>query len=1037
MAQALFEFIIITGRQLMIAFYLHRSRNGARSFRTTCSLVLRWCVILAVSLDGFGLSSILQAAERPNFLVVYLDDLGWTNTSVQMDPNVPFSKSDYYQTPTLEQMAAEGMRFNNAYSGGPICSPSRSALMTGRTTAQVQQTHYLAERIIDRSNYGNNPTITPIPFHLLEEITTLPERLNQYFPDYVTAKLRKDHMGSNPLNFGFDISDFHQFGYEVPGDSAAKVFAVANHANSIMESSVQDDKPFFLYVCPEAIHTPFNYTASSYNYMSGLPLGSRHKSTAAGAMLYDADLAIGQMLDKIDQLGIADNTYVIFTSDNGGTGSARNNEPLFGSKGTLYEGGVRIPMIVRGPGIAPGSISSVPVSQTDLFATVSELAGITAPFEPGLESASLVPILQNGGQLPLGETLSRGVATSGEIFWHFPHYSSLGNPSSAIRDGDFKLVKFYGQNGAADSVLLFNLTNNITETSNVNSPLNLANSMPAKTSEMLAKLDGWLQAVDAPMPHNIATDVHLDWDASDLNTQYSSLWRSKNKVSDLRRETWEIIPERVAAGPTPTNQIAQRVDVSPYQPGLGDKAFRFDGNDVMARPFFNVSDAAHLKSDNSATFDFWFRLTNLNPNKPQVLMETGDATGGLSLTLGDADSNGKSNDLRFRVRSINGAGYTITVPIDQFANPVNDFIQATAVINDSNNNRQIELYINGALAGTVAGTPGAGAFIDWDNGDLAGLGKFAGTGICGNGGSGALPFSGGFDGQVAEMGFYTYALTASQIQASYNSKLSPADENVVASLGDAVIPNARPTNVSFNATELDSTLVVQERSDVLKSPLTVDAIADNGMLLSSPAQAQSGILPGGTSFTSYLFHLDPVNDNPLQTISSLGTITFAGEILGIIFDDASLAATDPSLGSLGNYGTSVTRGLNLGSEGSLLVSNDLKSITFDLEVAGDDMLQFRVLTSLATFAEADFDQSGAVDQQDLSIWQGAFGQGAGGDADGDGDTDGRDFLIWQRQLTGASGQGELAAVPEPATLSLIFFLGIAGFSGRPPRRSWV
>jgi hypothetical protein len=143
------------------------------------------------------------------------------------------------------------------------------------------------------------------------------------------------------------------------------------------------------------------------------------------------------------------------------------------------------------------------------------------------------------------------------------------------------------------------------------------------------------------------------------------------------------------------------------------------------------------------------------------------------------------------------------------------------------------------------------------------------------------------------------------------------------------------------------------------------------------------------------------------------------------------------LGSLGNYGTSVTRGLNLGSEGSLLVSNDLKSITFDLEVAGDDMLQFRVLTSLATFAEADFDQSGAVDQQDLSIWQGAFGQGAGGDADGDGDTDGRDFLIWQRQLTGASGQGELAAVPEPATLSLIFFLGIAGFSGRPPRRSWV
>ena len=1055
-------------------------------------LALRWFTILAISSDAIGIPTMVQAAEQPNFLVVVLDDLGWTGTSVQMDPNVPFSKSDYYRTPNLERMANEGMRFSSAYSGGPVCSPSRSALLTGRTPAQVQQTIYIDEaRVIDRSTYGNMAGVSPIPFHLLEEITTIPERLKQYFPEYTTAQLRKSHVGSHARNYGFDIADFHQSGFEIEGEDPAKVFAVANHANTIMESSVQDDKPFFLYVAPEAIHSPYLSTTSSFDYMDSLPRGVRHKLPVIGGMLYDADLAIGQMLDKIDQLGISDNTYVIFTTDNGAGAAPRNNEPLVGGKGFLWEGGVRVPMIVKGPGIAPGTISNVPVSGTDLFATVSELAGITAPYEPGLESASLVSLLQNGGQLPAGEALQRGYGTNGELFFHFPHYDGATTPQSAIRDGDFKLVRYYGQGGTADRLYLSNLANSLIESTSTSSPLNLVNSMPEKTAELVAKLDGWLEAVDAPMAHELAQNIHLLWDARDLNTTYPSLWRSQNKVSDLRRESWDVIPEKtVTLGPIPPEQIAQRVDIAPFQSGLGDKAFRFDGNDLMVRSFFNVSDAAHLKSDSSATFDFWFRLTNLNPNKPQVLMETGDANGGLSLTLGDADNNGKSNDLRLRVRSIGGTGYTITVPVDEFANPVDDFILATAVVNDSTDNRRIELYINGALAGTMADTPGAGNFIYWDNTDLAGLGKFAGTGIGGNGGSGNLPFSGGFDGQLAEMGFYSYALTAADIQASYNSKLSPVNAGLSAVAGQAAIPLARPTNVSLSAFQANELLVLQERSDVLDSPLMVDAVINGGVTLSNINQATPGTLPAGTPFSSYLLHFDPSSFD--ATAQAEGTIYFGGEILGILFDDASMGATDSILGTLGNYGELASRGLLLGPEGSLSIAADRKSLTFDLETAGNDLLQFRVLTTFVdvpTFLEADFNHSGKVNAADLAIWQDAFGSGPEGDADGDGDTDGRDFLIWQQQfippppapvftadfnddgfvdhddlLVWQSSYGVnleadanrdgttdgrdfliwqrelydqsqlgLTAVPEPATFSVLFLLGLTGLSLRVRR----
>jgi arylsulfatase A-like enzyme len=1051
--------------------------------------VLRALALLAICLDSLGVTALAQSS-RPNFLIIMVDDLGWTNTSVQMDPNIPFSKSDYYLTPSLEQMAAEGMRFNQAYAGSPMCSPSRSALLTGRSTAQIQQTDVIAARNIG-GGYVGYPSMPPIPFHLLEEFTTLPERIKQYAPEYSTTLLRKHHSGSVPQNYGFDVYDFSNRNYLPEGEDPVGVFSMTNHAKAVMEDSVQTGNPFFLMVTPTAIHSPYEYTTAAYERATSRPGGARHRDPRIAAELDDLDAGIGQMMDKLEELGIDDSTYVIFTSDNGGTNGAKNNLPLFGGKGSLYEGGIRVPMIVKGPGIAANSVSTVPISGTDIFATVSELAGITAPHEAGLESASFASVLHNNGILPEGQVLSRGYGTNGEMFWHFPHYTGLAVPSSAIRDGDYKLIKLHGMAGASDQVLLFNLANSVTETNNPSSPLNLANSMPLKTAELKAKLDGWLQHVDAPMAHDIKQNVHLHWDATEVGT-FPSLWRSKNRVSDVRRESWEVYPEKTTPGQIPASQLAQRVTIDPYQPGLGNQAYEFDGNDRMARTFFQVSDVGNPNDDNSATFEFWIRLDDLAPNKPQILMETGSESKGLSFTIGDADGDGRSNDLRFNLSAF-GVGYSLTAPLNRFADPTTDFVQATAVINDSPVGRGVHLYINGALIASQAGS--SSLPIDWDGTDQSGLGNVGGLQLGGKAFNTKQPFVGGFDGQIAEMGFRNFALAPTDVLSEYNSRLTPVNAGISAVSGLASTVPVRPSSLSIDVFQSPQLKVMQERASILSSPLALDAVISNGSILSTGNDATPGALATGTAYSSYLLHFDPISESLTELAKAAGTIHFGGEILGIIFQQQSIFNSDSLVGSIGNYGEPQFRGLNLGPEGILEVSPDRKSLSFDLGVAGHDLLQFRVITTyvdIPTFLEADFNQSGKVNGADLDIWQASFGVNAAGDADGDGDTDGRDFLIWQRQFIpppprpiftadfnddgfvdehdlaiwksshgvsiagDANGDGvtngrdfliwqrefynkaahnSITAVPEPASAALLLLAGISAVSLRPRRRT--
>jgi hypothetical protein len=460
------------------------------------------------------------------------------------------------------------------------------------------------------------------------------------------------------------------------------------------------------------------------------------------------------------------------------------------------------------------------------------------------------------------------------------------------------------------------------------------------------------------------------------------------------------------------------VSSTAFQPGLSGSAFSFDGGDVMRRKYFHVGDIGPRKVtpnpgtpdfNRSATFDLWFKATNLSHN--QVLWESGDGAKGISLTLGDADSNGSFNDLRLRILGANGQALTATAAIDAFANPTADFIHATAVFNDSDADRYVELYVNGARVMRVNGITGSANSLFWDGYDGAGLGKMGGAGLGANGGPGSeLPFNGGFTGRIASADFWNYALTSSQVAANYNSKLHAPSYGVKMVSGGAVVPGARPTNVALGAAESASLQVMQERQQKLATALAVDSLITGGGTINATTNPfAGGNLAAGTGFTSYLLHFDPTG---ATGGTATGSIQFAYDILGLVTDATDLALTDTILGSIGQYGSLADRGLALAGSDFLSISADRRMLSFSLTLAGNDVSQLRVLTEAAIVG--DFNGDGIVSLADFPAWQSAVGVSGFGDADGDSDTDGNDFLVWQRRLGSvATSTPATAAVPEP------------------------
>lgn len=1020
------------------------------------------CLGMLAALGGLAapLSSgyVFAAALKPNIVVILADDMGWTGTSVQMDPEIPESRSDFYQTPNLEELAARGMRFSSAYAA-PMCAPSRAAIQTGKSPAQLQMTDlpYPSDKF--QKFYAGQPLVPPLVYESLPaEEATIAEWLDQNNAGYVTGHFGKWHL--SPIGPGNTRATQPIYGYDFEGPGPAyvgedpkSVFRYANRAMSFMADRVAANEPFFMQISSTAPHAPFEARAETLSKYQNLPPGERHTDPLYAAMTEDFDASIGMVLQKIADLGIQDNTYIVFASDNGGIAllGADENSPLHHAKGAVYEGGLRVPMIVAGPGIEAGSVSRVPVTLQDLFATTSALAGITAPLDDDLESANLAPIWHNGGVLPGGvESLARGHAPGGELFFHMPHYYATTEdgpraPASAVRDGDYKLVKIYGEGGQADTIMLFNLAADVRESSDPNSSLNLATSMPAKTSELLSKLDGWLEAIDASMPYDITDHFALRWDAAQPGTDNAG-WRTTNDVGSRFRERWEQGGGDMQPSLTP---------IVPYQPGLARQAFRFDGDDSMSHEFFRASNGEGPRGndlDRSASVESWFRVDETASS--QVLFESGDSAAGMSLTLGEGT-------LRFRVLGRAGNSLTTTAPIDQFANPMLDFIHAAAVFNDDSADRYVEIYINGSLAARTNGNIGDGQSLywdsvqtDWEDYRQAGLGMPVGVGsttdLGGNGGSGPLPFSGGgFRGDIAELAFYNHALNADLIAANYNAKLDPSDFGVIATSGDVYAPASRPTSVARGAAEAWTPVIVEERHSQLTAPLRLDAYISGAESIASAYDAYPATLPQGAQFTSYLLHFDPVGDALTNNQPSAGSIEFSESIVGLLFKSDSLVRTDALVGSIGDYGDEADRGWKLGAGDMFTFSADRRVLHFNIIGVAEELLQLRVITQQnptqlitgfslfdweSTFGQAkpdadgdddvdgadflawqrrvgtsvgqtdgydtaDVNSDGFIDGYDLATWMTAFGKTAGFDLDEDGDSDGADFLAWQRRVT--------------------------------------
>jgi arylsulfatase A-like enzyme len=416
------------------------------------------------------------SGRPPNVVVILVDDLGWTDLGCY--------GNDLHDTPTLDRLAAQGARFTNAYAAAPNCSPTRSSLLTGHAPAALNITDYIPGR-----NVPHAPLQPPEGRHQLPASPpTLATRLGQV--GYTSASIGKWHLGdgaARPTNRGFDQSvapgQEHQESmfppYGVPGlDEAPDAMYLTDRLSRAAQDVIRShaDGPFFLYLPHYAVHRPHEAPADLVaKYRARLPDGDTARATYA-AMVEWIDRSTRRVVDTLREEGIFDNTLLFFTSDNGPT-DVSPPRPLRAGKGTLYEGGLRVPLIATGPGIQARTINT-PVITHDLCATALDMApGADAGAVPGM---SLRPLLQTG-TAPSREAL----------FWHYPHYSwREQRPAGVVRTGRYKLIDYYG----CQDVELYDLESDLREQHDRSA------EAPARVHRLQKMHADWRERVDAVMP---------------------------------------------------------------------------------------------------------------------------------------------------------------------------------------------------------------------------------------------------------------------------------------------------------------------------------------------------------------------------------------------------------------------------------------------------------------------------------------------------------------------------------------------------------
>ena len=436
------------------------------------------------------------ATRGPNVVFILADDLGWSDVSCY--------GQTLWQTRHIDRLARDGMRFTDAYAAGPVCSPTRASILTGKYPHRLHMSGILAQNAGPYKVPDNAQVLPPRGIGKLDsEEVTLAEAFQQ--AGYRTAMVGKWHVGGNATaarQQGFDdVFRFSNNGQSRIVGDRFETDLKAEAAEKWLETN--RDRPFFLYFSTNAVH---NRIAAQQKYIDdflakGLKATGPWNATYAGFVRH-LDDAVGRLLDALERLGLAEQTIVLFTSDNGGRGlDVSDNAPLRGDKGNTYEGGIREPLIIRWPGvIRPGSLCTVPVISTDFYPTLLDLAGIPLRPKQHLDGVSIASLCRGGKSL-----------TRESLFWHHPHYSTTAVPSSAIRHGDWKLVKFYsdyqriwehdGQGGGKvvetrdpELLQLYNLREDIGEEKN------LASGMPEKVAELHKALMDHLRQTEARLP---------------------------------------------------------------------------------------------------------------------------------------------------------------------------------------------------------------------------------------------------------------------------------------------------------------------------------------------------------------------------------------------------------------------------------------------------------------------------------------------------------------------------------------------------------
>ena len=439
-----------------------------------------------------GLASALtcQNKKAPNIVLILSDDQGWGATSVKMDDRVSASASDFMQTPNLERLAMNGVWFSNGYTCHPNCSPSRASIQTGKTPARLHFTD-----ILGRVGGSTNPGFKLIsPRHingLPETETTIAEIIKQNRPEYTTAYFGKWHMDKKGPSFhGYDAGDGptgNNEGNKTTVGNPKDIFGITTRSSQWMEEQVKIKKPFFMQVSHYAVHLAIQSRAKTKEKYAQLKPGQRHNNVDFAAMTDDLDTGVGILLDKIKELGIEDNTYVIYLADNGafpGLNPENTNGPVRGWKATVWEGGIRTPFIISGPGIPKNKVSHQRVVGWDLYPTICEWLAIKN-LPANLDGGSLAPILKNGGE-------GNVKRENDFMVFHWPHYvpGKDSYPSSVILKDSLKLFVSY----ETDEKWLFNISNDMGE----EHPLN--GKYPEKVEELYNLLMGYLKSVNAGMP---------------------------------------------------------------------------------------------------------------------------------------------------------------------------------------------------------------------------------------------------------------------------------------------------------------------------------------------------------------------------------------------------------------------------------------------------------------------------------------------------------------------------------------------------------